>query len=172
MNERTGIAYRKAYDKETEGFKRIEGAKDGLKGSGGDTSKEYQNFTKSFDRYNGGLQKLGLKPERDDINLPVAEELKKRCDEAIRLADEYLRSDSKNEDAIKAVKKAKKALETDRDCLERAINTKLDEEGSKMRLNELFDAKAPSKPDGKDNKGSGSDSDGRGDDDTGDQDDN
>jgi hypothetical protein len=88
MTERVGMAYRKAYGKETEGFKRIEGAKAGLAGAEGETSKEYKAFRRDFDSYNGGLQKLGLKPGRDDINLRVAEELKKRCEDAINSAEE------------------------------------------------------------------------------------
>ena len=147
MTERTGRAYRKAYGCESDGFKRIEGAGDGLKAAGGASSDEYKSFEKSFGRYNSGLQKLGLKPGRDDINLPVAQELKKRCENAIEAADEYLRQNPKDEKTVSAVEKAKKALETDLELLDKAINTKLDEDGARMRLDELFDSKTPDKSD-------------------------
>ena len=156
MTERVGMAYRKAYGKETEGFKRIEGAKAGLAGAEGETSKEYKAFSRDFDSYNGGLQKLGLKPGRDDINLRVAEELKKRCEDAIKSAEEYLRSEPENEEAVKAVKRAKEALETDMECLDRAIKTKLDEDGARMRLDELFDTGKPQNP--PEDRGDGDDS--------------
>ncbi len=150
MTERTGMAFRKCYGYEQDGFNRIEGAKSGLKGAKDEASDEYKSFNKSFEKYNGGLQKLGLKPGRDDINLPVAEKLKERCENAIHDADAFLRSGSKNEEAVKAVKNAKRALETDLELLNRAISTKLDEEGSRMRLEDLFDSKNLEDPRGND----------------------
>ncbi|MBQ7583718.1 MAG: hypothetical protein IJT24_03830 [Lachnospiraceae bacterium] len=152
ITERTGRAYRKAYGHETDGFKRIEGAKDGLKDVQSSDTEELKEFNKCFDRYNGGLQKLGLKPDRDDINLPVAEELKNRCEAAIEAAEDFLRSGRGSEEAVKAVKNAKKALETDRELLSTAIETKLVEEGARMRLDEMLDGSADDdkgrKPDG------------------------
>ncbi|MCR4590190.1 MAG: hypothetical protein K5668_05165 [Lachnospiraceae bacterium] len=139
MTERTGRAFRKAYDKETAGFKRLEDAGDSVKDAGDENSDEYKTFEKSFEKYNNGMQKLGLKPGRDDINLAAAEELKKRCSDALKAADEFLQSGSKNKRAIEAAKKAKQALETDLELLDRAINTKLGDEAARMRLDELFD---------------------------------
>ncbi len=83
MTETTGMAYRKAYGCEPGSFKRIENAKNGLKEAGSMDTAEYREFDRCFEHYNTGLQKLGLKPGRDDINLPVAEELRKRCSEAL-----------------------------------------------------------------------------------------
>lgn len=157
ITERTGMAYRKAYGMEMEGLTRAEGAKGGIKNNTDENSEEFKNFEKSFDRYNNGLQKLGLKPGRDDINLPVAEELRKRCEDAIKLADDYLASNSKNEKAVKAVEKAKEVLEADKKRLDEAVTTKLNEEGARMRLSELF-----SGDDGKDPKGSKGAKDGKG----------
>ncbi len=152
MTEATGRAFRKAYGQESDGFNRLEGAKDGVTEAGKDDSEEYHSFEKSFEKYNGGLQKLGLKPGRDDINLPVAEELKKRCGEALKAADDYIKSGSKNEKAVAAAEKAKKVLETDMKLLDDAISTKLIEEGAKMRLEEIFDSgKADDKGDKDDN---------------------
>ncbi len=164
MTERTGRAYRKAYGQETDGFKRLDGAKDGITEAGGDDSEEYRAFSKSFENYNGGMQKLGLKPGRDDITKAAAEELKKRCGEALRAADEYLRSGSGNKAAIAAVEKAKKALTTDMELLDKAISSKLVEEGARMRMDELFDSTADDKPDDK-----AGDSDDKGDPDSSDQ---
>ncbi|MCR5791497.1 MAG: hypothetical protein K6G83_16585 [Lachnospiraceae bacterium] len=153
MTERTGMAYRMAYGCKSDGFNRIEGAKKGLGEAGEETSEEYKAFEQEFEHYNGGLQKLGLKPGRDDINLAVAEKLRERCEEALHAADVFLRKGSQNEQAMQAVKKAKKALQTDKELLDRAISTKLDEEGATMRLDELFDSKNPDEPGKKDPAG-------------------
>ncbi len=151
MTEQTGMAYRKAYGCESDGFKRIEGAKAGLDKSGDEDSPEYAEFNKSFEHYNGGLQRLGLKPGRDDINLAVARELKSRCEDALKDADSFLRSGSKNEKALEAAKAAKKALETDMELLNKAIETKLSDEEARMRLDELFDSKCLKDPGNRDN---------------------
>ncbi len=140
MTERTGRAYRKAYGCSSDGFARIEGAKEGLKGAANMKDPEYKAFMESFENYNGGLQKLGLKPGRDDINLAVAKKLKERCEEALKDARAYLRSDDKSKDGERAVEKAKKELETDLKLLTDSINTKLAEEGARMRLDELLDS--------------------------------
>ncbi len=154
--EQTGMAFRKAMGYDMDGYNRIEGAKAGLKDAGADDTDEYKSFNKLFERYNGGLQKLGLKPGRDDINAAVAEELKKRCEEAITAADNYLKSSTKNKAAIDAVKKAKKELETDRDLLEKALITKLQNKTDTMKLEDLLDSKDDGKPDGEgENEGEG-----------------
>ncbi|MCR4658603.1 MAG: hypothetical protein K5770_20585, partial [Lachnospiraceae bacterium] len=140
MTERTGMAYREAYGCKTDGFKRIEDAKKGLNGVPGDDSEEYKEFKASFDKYNGGLQKLGLKPGRDDINVEVAEKLKERNEAALKAAEDFLRMESRDEKTVEAVKKAKKELETDLELLNKAIDTKLSDEGSRMRLDELLDS--------------------------------
>ncbi len=164
MTERTGMAFRKCYGYEQDGFNRIEGAKSGLKKAGDDKTEEYETFNKSFEKYNNGLQKLGLKPGRDDINLAVARKLRGRCEEAIKGADAFLRSGSKNKEALKAVEGAKKALETDLALLDQAISRKLDEEGKTMRLDELFDSKNLGRPDkGGDRGNDGGPDDGNGD---------
>lgn len=147
MTERTGMAFRKCYGYEQDGFNRIEGAKSGLKKANDENSEAYQSFSRSFERYNHGLQKLGLKPGRDDINLPVAEKLRGRCEAAIKEADAFLTSGSKNEEAVKAVKEARRTLETDLKLLDQAINNRLDEEGRTMRLEDLFDSKNLDRPD-------------------------
>ena len=150
--EQTGMAFRKAEGYDMDGFNRIEGAKKGLKDAGGDDSEEYKSFNKLFERYNGGLQKLGLKPGRDDINAPVAEELKKRCEEAIKAADLFITSNSSNNAAVEAVKKTKKEMETDRDLLDKAIKGKLIERDATMKLEDLLDSRNLDDP--KDNNGS------------------
>ena len=146
------MAFRKAEGYDMDGFNRIEGAKKGLKDAGGDDSEEYKSFNKLFERYNGGLQKLGLKPGRDDINAPVAEELKKRCEEAIKAADLFITSNSSNNAAVEAVKKTKKEMETDRDLLDKAIKGKLIERDATMKLEDLLDSRNLDDP--KDNNGS------------------
>ena len=156
LTEQTGMAYRQAYGCNSDGFERIEKAERGLNGAKAEKSEEYLNFNKKFDSYNGGLQKLGLKPGRDDINLAVAQKMKERCDEALKAADEFLRIHSDNEEAVRAVKQAKKALETDQELLQSAIDTKLIEEGARMRLDELLDSGSQKTPEG---DGRGNDSD-------------
>ncbi len=142
MTERTGRAYRKAYGCESDGFSRLEKAKDGLRDAKDGSSDEYRDFDKSYSHYSTGLQKLGLKPGRDDINLPVAQELKRRCEEAIRAAEAYLASEPKDKKTIKAVESAKKALETDLSMLEKAVNSRLVEESARMKLTELLEGGA------------------------------
>ncbi|MBO5552222.1 MAG: hypothetical protein J5966_09720 [Lachnospiraceae bacterium] len=141
MTERTGMAYRKVNGIRMDGFSRIEGAGFDIKKAGEDDSPEYRSFREGFDRYNGGLQKLGLIPGRDDINMVAAREMKKRCRTALDAADGFLRSGSKNEKAVKAVQRAKKELETDMKLLDQAISTKLDEENARMKLEDLFDSR-------------------------------
>ncbi len=160
MTERTGRAYRKAYGCDTDGFDRIEKAKSGLAGADADKTEEYREFNKCFDHYNSGLQKLGLRPGRDDINRPVAEEMKRRCEEAIKAAESFLSLASKDTKAVDAVEKAKRALETDLELLNRAIETKLYEEGDRMRLDEMLDSRRAELPDDdKNGKGDDDDSD-------------
>lgn len=141
ITERTGRAYRKAYGCDTDGFDRIERAKSGLAGADAEKSEEYREFNKCFDHYNSGLQKLGLKPGRDDINRPVAEELKKRCEDAIKAAESFISSASKDKKAVTAAENAKRTLETDLKLLDRAIDTKLYEEGARMRLDDMLDSR-------------------------------
>ena len=74
--------------------------------------------------------------------------MKDRCDEALKAADEFLRMHSDNEEAVRAVKQAKKALETDQKLLQSAIDTKLVEEGARMRLDELLDSGSLKTPEG------------------------
>ncbi len=166
MTERVGRAYRKAYGQESDGFRRLEDAKDGLPVSGDTGSDEYKDFQKSLGVYSRGMQKLGLKPGRDDINLPVAEELKRRCEEAIRAAESYLGSNPADPETIKAVENAKKALETDRTLLDKAVNERLVEEGARMRLDEMMDSRTPVRNDlpDRDDQGAPDDADGDGDD--------
>ncbi len=140
MNEQTGIAYRKSKGIHMDGFERIEGAKKDLRTPREESSEEYKGFQKYFDAYYGGLQKLGLKPGRDDINLAVSEELRKRCEIALESADAFLKS-AKNSAEIQAVKKAKKELETDYELLTKAIITKLKVKNATMSLDELLDSK-------------------------------
>ncbi|MBQ9567109.1 MAG: hypothetical protein IJR31_03420, partial [Lachnospiraceae bacterium] len=142
MTERTGRAYRKAFGCESDGFSRLEKAKDGLRDAKDGSSDEYRDFDKSYSHYSTGLQKLGLKPGRDDINLPVAQELKRRCEEAIRAAEAYLASEPKDKKTIHAVESAKKALETDLSMLEKAVNSRLVEESARMKLTELLEGGA------------------------------
>ncbi|MCR5774666.1 MAG: hypothetical protein K6G42_06235 [Lachnospiraceae bacterium] len=153
MDERTGMAFRKAYGYDMDGYNRIEGAKKGIKDAGDADTEEYKTFTATFEKYNSGLQKLGLKPGRDDINLPVAKELKKRCSEALEAAEAFITSGSKNEAAVKAAKDARKVLKTDMKLLDDAINVKLAEEESRMKLADLLD----SKKDGSADKGNDGD---------------
>ena len=159
MTERTGMAYRKVNGIKMDGFERIEGAKDGLKKAGEDDPAEYISFKEGFDHYNGGLQKLGLIPGRDDININVAREMKNRCQSALDAADAFLRSGCRDQKLVDSVKKAKKELETDMKLLDDAISNKLDEEGARMKLSELTDSKAlkPEDKGGKPEDGSGSD---------------
>ncbi|MBQ4481652.1 MAG: hypothetical protein II966_00315 [Lachnospiraceae bacterium] len=148
LTEMTGIAYRKARGIKMEGFTRIEDAKEGLKNAGGDSSEEYKDFSKSFDRYNNGMQKLGLKPGRDDINLAVSNELKDRCNEALEAADRFLKSKAGDEKTRSAVLNAKEALLKDMKILEKNISEKLDDEAKRIKLTELFsedDIKDPDK---------------------------
>ncbi len=147
MTERTGMAFRKCYGYEQDGFNRIEGAKRGMSRAKDEKSEEYQSFSQSFDKYNNGLQKLGLKPGRDDINLPVAEKLRERCADAIKAADAFLTSGSQNAAAVKAVMEAKRTLETDLKLLDQAISNRLDEEGRTMRLEDLLDSRNLDHPD-------------------------
>lgn len=140
ITERVGYAYRKAYGFESDAFARARGAKEGLAGAKDEGSPEYQAFNKSFSRYYNGLQKLGLKPGRDDINLAVAAELKNRCEEAIKFADAFIASGGSGE-ASEAVKKAREALEKDLKLLDNAIEEKLTDENARMRLDELLDSK-------------------------------
>ncbi len=164
LTEATGMAFRKVNGHNMDGFNRLEAARRGLKGAGMD-SEEYKAFDKKFSRYSGGLEKLGLKPDRDDINAPVARELKSRCEEAIRAAEEVLRSDKLDEATEKAVKNAKKTLETDLELLERAISRKLDEENATMSLDELLDSTRsdPNKGGNDGNGNNGGNGDGSGD---------
>ena len=138
LTEMTGIAYRRAKGINIDGFTRIESAKEGLKDSSGDKSDEYKDFNKSFDRYNNGMQKLGLKPGRDDINLAVSQELKERCSEALEAADRFLMSKNGDEKTKTAVLNAKEALEKDLKILEKNISEKLDDEAKRIKLTELF----------------------------------
>ncbi len=155
MTERAGMAYRKAYGIKMDGMERLESAKGGLDGAGQPESSEYKSFKKSFDHYSGGMQKLGLIPGRDDINLEAAEEMKKRCEAAIADADICLGSKDIPADTRKAVEKAKKELETDLILLERAIETKLTDERVRMRFDELTDSRNLNPDEGKgDNTGS------------------
>ena len=147
ITESTGRAFRKAKGLNMDGFNRLESASDELKEVSGEKSEEYKSFDKSFRHYSSGLQKLGLKPGRDDINSAVAKKLKERCSEAIEAADSFLRSGSKDKDAVKAVENAKKMLETDLKLLEKALNDKLDDEYRTMSLEEMLDSK-PDKPEG------------------------
>ncbi|MCR4907608.1 MAG: hypothetical protein K5985_02185 [Lachnospiraceae bacterium] len=151
--EQTGMALRKARGYDMDGFNRIEGAKKGLQDAGetpGKDTDEYRTFNKYFEKYNGGLQRLGLKPGRDDIDRPVAEELKKRCEKALEAANAFLSSDIQDEGTKKAVEAAKKELETDVKLLTDAIETKLIEEGARMALNDLLDSTAAGPGDGND----------------------
>nr|MCR5747864.1 hypothetical protein [Lachnospiraceae bacterium] len=168
MTERTGMAYRKVNGIKVDGLKRTEDAKSGISGAGEDDSEEYKSFRKNFEHYNSGMQKLGLIPGRDDINVEVAKQMKMRCEEAIKAADAYIMSGSKNKKAIKAAENAKKNLETDLKLLDRAINTKLADEGARMKLDELFDSKAL-EPSGRGDNNN--DDDGNGDDDSNNNDD-
>ena len=156
MTERTGMAYRKAYGCDTDGFDRIEKAKSGLAGADAEQSEEYREFNKCFEHYHSGLQKLGLKPGRDDINRPVAEEMKKRCEDAIKAAESFIDSASKYTRTVTAVENAKRNLETDLKLLDRAIDTKLYEEGARMRLDEMLDSRRADLPDD-DKNGQGDD---------------
>ena len=140
LTEQAGIACRNVNGIEMDGYRRIESAKKGLNDAGEDDSAEYQAFKKGFDRYNGGLQKLGLKPDRDDIDRDIAEELLNRCEKAIKAADEFLASNSKNEAAVNAVLKAKAELETDKELLGDAIEKKLTDDEKAMKLTELLDS--------------------------------
>lgn len=155
MTAETGKAMRKSLGLDMDGFNRIEGASDALKGVKGEASPGYKSFSESFDNYESGLQKLGLKPGRDDINSAVAERLKERCEKAIEDAEAFLKSSEVDEKTIDAVKKAKKELETDLELLNRAIDTRLNDNNT-MGLEELFDSKKL--PD--DSGENGSDSDG------------
>ncbi len=154
LTERTGMALRQSRGMEMDGFNRLEGAGAGLKAVGENGSDGYVSFRKKFDRYNGGLQKLGLKPDRDDINAAVAGELMKRCEEAIEAADDLLGSDGIKDEETEAVKKARAELETDRQLYEKALERKLSDEGATMSLKELLDSTADT-----DNKGDTSDTD-------------
>ncbi len=147
ITESTGRAFRKAKGLNMDGFNRLESASDGLKEVSGEKTEEYKAFDKSFRHYSSGLQKLGLKPGRDDINSAVAKKLKERCSEAIEAADSFLRSGSKDKAAVKAVENAKKMLETDLELLEKAINDKLYDENRTMSLEEMLDSN-PDKPEG------------------------
>ncbi len=156
--ERTGMALRKEKGLDMDGFNRIEGAKKGLKDAGDTPAKDsekYKTFNKLFEKYNGGLQKLGLKPGRDDIDRLVAEELKKRCVKALEAANDFLADDIRDEETKKAVEGVKKELETDLRLLTGAIETKLIEEGARMSLNDLLDSTAEDPGKSRDNDRAG-----------------
>ena len=144
MTEQTGIAFRQAMGYKLDGFKRMEAVKEGLRAVDPEASEDLKIFHKSFDAYYGGLQKLGLKPGRDDINLAVSKELLTRCEGAIEEARRFL-SENHSEDEIQAVKKAEEALLEDKKLLENAIEIKLSEPNATVRLDELLDSKAPAK---------------------------
>ena len=139
MTKETGMAMRKTLGYEADGFKRIEGASDALKGAKGEDSSGYKSFKESFDNYESGLQKLGLKPGRDDINAAVAGKLKEHCEHAIEEAESFLKSSGADEKTVDAVRKAKKELETDLILLKRAIDTRLNDKNT-IGLIELFDS--------------------------------
>lgn len=158
--ERAGMAYRQAKGINMEGYTKIEEAKSSLPDPPEDRSAEYQAFDRCFGRYNNGMQKLGLKPGRDDINLAVATELKQRCADALEAADRYLKSGNGNEKTKNAVKSAKKALERDMELIDSGISRNLDDEQSRMKLFDLFggesDKEPEKKPDGNsDDNGTG-----------------
>lgn len=153
MTERTGIAYRKVNGIKMDGFMRIEEASDRIKAASEESSEEYKTFKESFDKYNGGLQKLGLVPGRDDISFNVAKELKKRCDSALKAADAYIRKGAGSEETVKAVKQAKKQLETDSVLLEHAIKTRLNDEKARIRLCDLTDSRSGVREEGRDDAG-------------------
>ena len=144
MTEQTGIAFRRAMGYKLDGFKRMEAVKEGLRAVDPEASEDLKEFHKSFDAYYGGLQKLGLKPGRDDINLAVSKELLTRCEGAIEEARRFL-SENHSEDEIQAVKKAEEALLEDKKLLENAIEIKLSGPNATVRLDELLDSKAPAK---------------------------
>ncbi len=164
LTEQTGMAFRKDRGYDLDGFNRIEGAKKGLTDAGASAAKEtkeYVRFQKLFDKYNGGLQRLGLKPGRDDITRPVAEELKKRCEKTLEAANDFLATDITDEAVKKAVENTKKELETDLKLLNDAIDTKLFEEGAHMRLADLLDS-GRLDPDGQGGNGRNNSADGFG----------
>nr|MCR5409579.1 hypothetical protein [Lachnospiraceae bacterium] len=156
MTRRTGMAFRKAYGYNNKGLKRIEGVHEGLVGAEEGASYEYKSFENSFENYNSGLQKLGLKPGRDDINLAVAMELKNRCEEALKAAVKLLDHGVEEGPAKKAVEAAREALETDLHLLEHTISTRLDDENARIRFDELFEEGTPDKGKG---PGAGADGD-------------
>jgi len=147
ITESTGRAFRKARGLYMDGFNRLESASDGLKELSGEKTGEYKAFDKCFSHYSSGLQKLGLKPGRDDINSAVAKKLRERCTEAIEAADKFLRSGSKDKAAVRAVENAKRMLETDLELLNKAIIDKLYDENRTMSLEEMLDSKGD-KPEG------------------------
>ncbi|MCR5486505.1 MAG: hypothetical protein K6F35_03125 [Lachnospiraceae bacterium] len=142
MVEQTSMAFRKSKGYDMDGFRRIEGAGQDLKNAAGASKKtqEYKDFEESFKKYNYGLQKLGLKPERDDIDSKAASWLKKRCEDAIAMADSFLAQNGLDEETERAVKQAKKELETDLSLLNRSIDTKLADDAATMTLKSLLDS--------------------------------
>lgn len=138
LTEQTGYAYRKANGCEIAGFKRLGTVKETLMAAGSCDSDEYRGFARLFDKYNGGLQKLGLKPGRMDINAPVTEELRKRCSETITAAENFLRSGADNSAVMDAVRYAKEELEKDLKILDEALETKLKDDDSTIALSDLL----------------------------------
>ncbi len=139
MTERTGMAYRKAYGVRINGFDRIENSKKGLDAAGRADDKLYESFRESFDNYNGGMQRLGLIPGRNDINIEAAQAMKGRCEEAIKRAETFIQGGNGDEKTVEAVKKAKKNLETDLEKINEAINIRLSEEGARIALKDMID---------------------------------
>ena len=140
LTEQAGNAYRKVNGFDMDGFNRIRSVKEKLIAAGGSDTEDYRNFAKSFDKYNGGLQKLGLKPGRMDINAPVTEELRKRCKDTLLAADRLLKSGQQNDPVTEAVKFAKEELEKDLTLLDRALENKFKDKDSTIGLDELLDS--------------------------------
>ena len=86
----------------------------------------------------------------------MAEELKKRCEDAIKAAEICISSGSGDERSVTAVENARRALEKDLELLTKAIDTKLYEEGARMRLDDMLDSRRE-EPQGDDGNGQGSD---------------
>lgn len=136
--EQTGYAYRKANGYNISSFKRLGTVKDTLLAAGSCDTDEYRGFARLFDKYNSGLQKLGLKPGRMDINAPVTEELRKRCSDTITAADRFLRSGVDNPAVKDAVKYAKEELEKDLKLLDEALETKFKDDDHTIGLEDLL----------------------------------
>ena len=137
--EQVGYAYRKANGQGIRGLDRLGSVHEALLRAGGSDTEEYRSFDKAFEKYNGGLQKLGLKPGRTDINSPVTEELIKRCRNAIDAADRFYKSSGGNEAVKSAVKYAMEELEKDLTHLEAALDNKLRNKNATIGLEELLD---------------------------------